>query len=131
MDDLERALAAAASGRTLAWSESVREALERVDHAFAHHVTVTEAPDGLLAEVVEEAPRLAHRVTSIKADHVTIEDAVRQLLKSVSTHPPVEPDEVVDITDGALDVLGRIVQHRHLGADLVYQAFNVDIDACD
>jgi hypothetical protein len=28
-------------------------------------------------------------------------------------------------------VLAGIVRHRHLGADLVYEAFNVDIEAAD
>jgi hypothetical protein len=38
---------------------------------------------------------------------------------------------VGQVRELVLDVLRQIGHHRHLGADLVYQAYNVDIEASD
>ncbi|HKO84267.1 MAG TPA: hypothetical protein VJ140_06835, partial [Actinomycetota bacterium] len=46
--------------------------LERLAEVFAVHVEVTEAPGGLYQEILENAPRLANRVTRFRREHAEI-----------------------------------------------------------
>jgi len=39
--------------------------------------------------------------------------------------------EIPKVRERVVEVLAGIVRHRHLGADLVYEAFSVDIEAAD
>ena len=47
---------------------------------------------------------------------------------SSPTSPPPSP---ADLRTAALRVLERLARHRHLGADLVYEAYQVDIGPAD
>ncbi|HEV2824100.1 MAG TPA: hypothetical protein VG035_02680, partial [Actinomycetota bacterium] len=53
-------------------------ALERLREVFAVHVEVTEAPGGLYHEIMENAPRLANRVTRFRREHAEITDGIRR-----------------------------------------------------
>ena len=131
MDQVERSIVAAATGRVAEWSAAVRAAMENLSNAFEHHMKVTEASDGLLAEVMQEAPRLARRVDIIKADHATIGAALEGVQRTLRQGDAADDVGVRRLTDDVISLLSQLVQHRHLGADLVYEAYNVDIDAAD
>ncbi len=129
MVDLEAALAGTASADPAAWGRSVEHAAHGVRDAFARHVTVTEGPDGLFEEVTERAPRLAHRVKKLCDDHVHLAGECERLLQRVAA--VADGDGVVEVRDTGVALLAGLVRHRHLGSDLVYDAYNVDIDAAD
>src|SRR4051794_21330039 len=58
--NVEVALATpAVSGRAPVWVTDVGAALYRLRGALEHHIEVTENPDGILAQIVQLAPRLA------------------------------------------------------------------------
>jgi len=129
MADLEAALAGPASADTTAWGRSVEQATEGVRTAFARHVAVTEGPDGLFAEVTERAPRLAARVRKLCDEHVQLGGECDRLLQRLTALG--DGDGVTEVRDAGVTLLAGIVRHRHGGADLVYDAYNVDIDAAD
>ena len=52
--------------------------LERHQMVFAVHVEVTEAPGGLYQEILENAPRLANRVTRFRREHDDITEGIRR-----------------------------------------------------
>jgi hypothetical protein len=127
---VERALSGPAGGdRAAAWSKELGEELTDLSAALDLHVVTTEAPDGLLADIVMAAPRLAHRVELTKADHVSL----RRLLADAfaSLDGASSDGGVSEARDRVVDLLTALVRHRHLGADLVYEAYNVDIEASD
>lgn len=130
IDLLERSLATPASGREAEWSAAVAAELRRLQGAFANHVSATEAPDGLYSEIMHAAPRLAHQIGRLRDDHLVITSALDRLVDRVPTagDPAVDVDTV---REECVDALARIVRHRHLGAELVYDAYNVDIEASD
>jgi hypothetical protein len=131
MTEVERAVAAPASGgRIGTWTEQLSTALESLHRAFDHHVAVTEGPDGLLEDVMSRAPRLAHRISLITEDHVSITEAIEKLHMSLLA-APVREEEVEGLSSSVFELLARIAHHRHLGADLVYEAYDVDIEAGD
>ena len=126
MQELEAA-AARASGQP-DWRDEVESALTALMTALDHHVAEIEAPNGLFDEVVDRAPHLQPRVTSLREDHERLRKACRNALDTARIRPGP--------TAGAmrrkiLTVLGRLSAHRQDGAELLYDAHNVDLPAGD
>lgn len=127
---VERCLATAAHGRVAAWSAELREELTNLAAALEQHIELTEAEDGLFEDIVASAPRLAHRVDKAREDHVVLRAAVLRALEGL---PPGDGGDagVAPTRDRVVELLTALVRHRHIGADLVYEAYNVDIEASD
>ena len=117
---LERSLAAP---RSDTWAKQVAEDLHELRSALTHHIELTEADNGLLSQIVEDAPRLVPDVEIIMADHTELCEAVDLALDIVDQ----SADRVHDVRSTVLDLLGRLYAHRQRGADLVFDAYNVDI----
>lgn len=127
---VERALSSAAHGRVAAWSKDLRAELTTLSTALDQHVALTEAPDGLLADIETSSPRLVHRVQKARDEHVILRAAVMRAIEGL---PPGDGGDagVGPSRDRVVELLTALVRHRHLGADLVYEAYNVDIEAMD
>jgi hypothetical protein len=126
---VERSLSSAARGRVKAWSTDLRDELANLSTALEQHIASTEAPDGLLADITQAVPRLAHRVQRTRDDHVVLRAALAAAIESLPDGDDEGP--VQNARTKVVELLTAIVHHRHLGADLVYEAYNVDIEAGD
>jgi hypothetical protein len=125
--DLERALAGAARGRAQPWADSVRATLVRVRETFAAHIDVTEGADGLYQEVLAQAPRLSGAVNRLQHEHADIASALAEVHDRLD-EPMSDADAWVEsIRDAAITLMGLLVRHRQRGADLVYEAYDVEI----
>ena len=122
--ELEAAIAAAAPGREAAWREQVGAALDRLTMSFTHHVTATEGPDGLFEQVRRRAPRLDGRCRRLIRDHHSIVEELTAALASLD-------GDVAETRERVLTLLARLARHRQLGADLVYEAYDVDLGGSD
>ena len=125
--DLERALAGGARGRAQAWAELVRATLVRVRETFAAHVDVTEGADGLYQEVLAQAPRLSGAVNRLQHEHVEIASALDEVDNRLDASMSDADTWVESIRDAAVTLMGLLVRHRQRGADLVYEAYDVEI----
>lgn len=125
MTALEQALAAPTPGRAGAWAERVDAALGELAADFGEHVTATEGPDGLHGAVLAAAPRLSNSVNRLVVEHAVIADLVGDLLRLVRL--PVADGEVTAVRDLGTALLSRLARHRQQGADLIYQAYQVDL----
>lgn len=125
IDRVESAIAAPVPGREDGWREDLHRQLSAMGDALAQHIVTTEDAGGLLDEILEAAPRLAHRVERARADHERITAGV------VDAQEAVRSASVDDVRDRVVSVLGELIRHRQLGSDLVFEAFNVDIEAAD
>lgn len=123
---LEAALAAPASD--LRWPEGLGNALAALRATIDEHVTATEAPGGTIDQLRGRAPRLSNQIDRLVDEHATITVDAEHLLERLE-HAPTQrtPDETAAIREQALELLGAIVRHRHLGADLLYEAYDVDL----
>lgn len=119
---LERAIAAPAQDLEL-WRKQVDQDLETLRVALTQHVDITEGDSGLLAQILQDAPRLASAVDVILADHAELCEAV-DLTQDILDQTP---DRTLDIRGAVIDMLSLLTTHRHRGADLVFDAYNVDI----
>lgn len=106
-----------------AWWRAVEGPLARLSVAFERHVALTEKPGGLFAEIIEDAPRLAHACRDLELEHEAIRGAlaaIRKLgAKAEEAGAPVA------------EVLGMLGQHRHRGANLLFEAYSVDVSTGD
>ena len=109
-----------------------------VDHAVARiseHVTQTEGPGNILDEILAIAPRLERRVEQMKLDHENLEKAADRLALAVADLATSDDDltaadaedNAIAVRNHAVDVMGQIARHRQRGADLIYEAYQVDL----
>ena len=104
------------------WRKRLRRELIKLARAADDHVVETEAPNGLLAEIVEEAPRLWREADGLRAEHLMLVQECACVLGQVEgSGSPLSLRRQVNT------LLGRFERHRYRGADLVYEAFDVDI----
>ena len=103
------------------WRSGLSRAVAQLRAAFSAHVDDTEGPDGHYAGLVQHAPRLARGVNDLVVEHRDVLEAFNAL---EDTMQRVSPDRVRRQT---AYVLSQFSRHRHRGADLVYEAYVVDI----
>jgi hypothetical protein len=121
---LERALAGAA-GDGRGWARRVDEAAAQLAGDFEVHVAVTEGTDGLYQDLHRTAPRLASPVAELTADHGLVRERIEGLRACLDK---VEgPGDVARVRELGTDLIGVLLRHRQRGADLVYEAYQVDI----
>lgn len=119
--EFERAIAVPSADPD--WRRQVALRLARLREAFAEHISVTEGDDGLYAELLVAAPRLARAVGVLVREHVMIARALDRYAARLG-----EQDvEVERLRGWATDLLRELSRHRQRGADLVYEAFATDI----
>ncbi len=124
---LEQAAARPAVAREEQWLTGVIEALEALEVDIVDHIEITERRDGLYAEIVEAAPRLSHKVQVLRGEHPEMQEATWNL-KARLTGARAGDALSVDEARGEIQhLLGRLVEHRQLGADLVWEAYSRDI----
>lgn len=103
------------------WRQGAAESLNWMVEAFADHVSVTEGADGLYAELLDHAPRLARGVYVLTREHAALSRAMDAVVQRVSGG---DPD---NLRVWASDLLRELARHRQRGADLVYEAYQTDI----
>lgn len=125
---LEMAISSPAAGRAQNWSAQVTKDMVGVRDAFDQHVIVTEKPGGLYEEIMERAPRLAGTVKRLQDEHPSIGESVSTLLGRLEAEEVDTPAWPLDrARDDLQRLIGAVVRHRQKGADLVWEAYNVDI----
>ena len=107
------------------------EALADLEGEIADHVEITERDDGLYAEIVDTAPRLSRKVQQLRDEHPEMQEATSRLKARLQAAPVDDAQAVDEARDEIQRVLGRLVKHRQLGADLVWEAYNRDIGGVD
>ena len=127
---LEQGISSPAAGRIPEWSTTVTKEMVSLRDAFEQHVIVTEKPGGLYEEIMERAPRLAGKLRRLQDEHPSVAQRIGEALDRVEGGEVGGEDSSWPL-DRARDdlqrLLGSIVRHRQSGADLVWEAYNVDI----
>ena len=142
--NLEQEIASPARGRVADWAADVTKALLNLQMAFDEHVIAAERPGGLYDEVLEKSPRLAGQVRRLRDEHPVIGDAITEDLDRLAqpvaddkSDAPTGPDDaadqdpVDDVRDDLQRLMGLVVRHRQRGADLVWEAYNLDIGGAE
>jgi len=100
-----------------------RDLLEPVRAALTEHRHATEGEQGLYADVVLDAPRLARMVDGLVAEHGELDTAIASLAQAAE-RTDMDAEALRADAQRILDGLDR---HRQLDSDLVYEAYATDI----
>ncbi len=104
------------------WRDHLVHRLDQLRVALDQHIEEVEGDEGLLAGLVVDAPRLANQIEKLQHEHPMLsellDETVAHLKEGVGTD---------EIRDEVLRLLFDLVRHRQRGADLVYEAYGVDI----
>jgi hypothetical protein len=125
--DVHSALEAPQYPSFSAWAAGVVDALFKLRGAFGEHMLVTEGVGGLYEDVMERAPRLSNRIVELRADFELILDKLQSDLVALAD-PGAAATTVKAAVAGTLET---IADHRKKEADLIYEAYVVDIGAED
>jgi chromosome segregation ATPase len=112
------------------WLEDLAEALARLTTTFDEHVEMVEGENGLLEEIKEIAPQLKSEMDQMHTEHReihTLLDSIKTSVKDASA----TPDASGATRHQVRNLLSSLAEHRQRGADLVYDAYNVDISVGD
>ncbi|HEU4527096.1 MAG TPA: hypothetical protein VFT80_04130 [Actinomycetota bacterium] len=123
----EEALSGPASGREDAWAREVVGALAHLRETIEDHIEVTERPGGLYDEILQNAPRMATAVQRLREEHPALRDATSDAIARLRTTPIGTTWSLEDARDDIQRLFGNVVRHRQHGADLVWEAYNLDI----
>ncbi len=125
---LEEAISSPAAGRIPQWTAQVLKEMGEIRDAFDQHVIVTEKPDGLYEEILQRAPRLENGIGRLKDEHPDITHAIGEMIARLEqTEIGGVEWPLDDARDDLQRFIGRVIRHRQNGADLVWEAYNVDI----
>jgi len=140
-------LALAAPGRQELWVERVSAALKELAGEFQDHVVLMEGPEGLNVRLIRKWPRLAHKVEGLTKEHAILTRLIEDFSTLVdqaqgsseqgeSMQGSESPDDTMpggwdEVRERGTNLLGALVRHRQRGADLVYEAYAVDIGGQD
>lgn len=130
MTQLEQALAEPAAGDATAWQDGVRAVTDDLAEAMDEHVEETERPDGLFDELTAIAPRLSERMNRLRDEHPRLLERLAALRAALDSDPggadPAAPARIAGVA-----LLGELFRHRQSGADLLYEAYWVDVSTGD
>jgi iron-sulfur cluster repair protein YtfE (RIC family) len=110
------------------WTVRVADALQGMRQAFDSHVTEVEHDEGLLPQLRHDSARLSNAIDRMYAEHITIGaelDDAAELIRNCGGDCGTTMVEA--IREAVVDVLRSVSRHRQRGADLVYEAYHVDI----
>jgi hypothetical protein len=129
MARLEEDLARPASAQD--WLGRVEAGLADLRLALDAHIGEVESHDGLLAEIVDVAPRLSGQTEELRHQHMALLGAWLRAEATVRAAREDGPAARALVRRRVVALIGRLTRHRQAGSDLVYEAYNVDIAASD
>lgn len=128
MSGLEIALATPVAQRD-AWLHRVTEALNSVHDVWTRHIVDTEAPGAFLDELTTESPRLSTPASRLRREHTDVLAQITRAEKRISMPPNSDDYDrwAEELRAELTSLLVALARHRQRGADLIYEAFDVDI----
>ena len=122
-------LAVSAPGSTgPKWRSSVLTRINEVCVALEDHIVEVEGSGGFADDISAHAPRLIGMMNALNEEHDELRQMVVQLREVVGRKTDkLSKDKVAAVRKKVQSWLGRIARHQQKGADIVYEAYNVDI----
>lgn len=116
---------AAPVARREEWQERVQVALTELSHDFREHIALTEGEGGLYEDVQRTSPRLSGQVRRLTDEHGRYAAHLDSLLARLDGAGPV--GDLLAFREEVTALMGQLVRHRQAGADIVFEAYEVDI----
>lgn len=111
-------------GRAPEWTAQVAVAVQGLARSWETHVALNEVRGGLFDQVVADAPRVAPAVARLRREHADVAGRLAAAGQLLASDLPGAPEEARELLTA---LLATIIGHRQRGADMIYQAYHVDI----
>ncbi len=108
------------------WRLGVAARLIALGDAFREHVAETEGAGGLYDEMEDIAPHVQGKARRLREEHPPLTSAIADATARFATPLP-EGTDLDALRDDMQRLMGRLVRHRQHGADLVWDAYELDI----
>jgi hypothetical protein len=125
VDHLEQVLALA-QGQTVLTDE-IRDLLDRVKADLAVHRALAEGRQGLHVDIVRSSPRHAHAIRRLNAEHRALAAHINELCTQAANRVFDGGVAMERLRSCAQDLVREITRHRQREADVVYEAYDLDI----
>jgi hypothetical protein len=125
--DVEVAISGPAAGRMPQWAAEVLKRLAILRDNLNEHIEAAERPGGLYDEIINLAPHLSGKTRRLREEHPVLRDRTAELLERLESRPIRDEQDLHDTREDVQRLLGKIVHHRQMGADLIWEAYNLDI----
>ena len=126
MNGVESVLSSALAGRTGAWAKELQPLMTDLRDAVNRHVAVTEGPGGLFEQIQTDAPHCSPAVQKLHGEHESFQTEIDEVLGKLDTGAD-DPVAMGAVREQVTSLVGRLVRHRQRGADLIHDAYEVDI----
>ena len=107
------------------WRIEIEAAVADLDGSLRDHIAQIEGPDGLFVEILNQAPHLEPIVETLRKEHRGMAEACNDALGRAADWSPQRLRRRVNA------LLVRLALHRQTGAELLFDAYNVDIAGGD
>jgi hypothetical protein len=108
------------------WRRGVVVRLAALGDAFREHVAETEGAGGLYDEMEDIAPHVQGKARRLREEHPPLTMAIAETTARFAASFP-EGTDLDAVRDDVQRLMGRLVRHRQHGADLVWEAYALDI----
>lgn len=130
LHDLELRAGSPAPGREAQWLGEVLHALDALDETLARQHENSAEGDSILSDIQRDQPRLHNRVVQLRRDSRDVHEAVSRLHTQLEATPP-DAIHFSDVRQQLDRVATELRYQRAREADLIYEAFNIDLGAGD
>lgn len=131
MHVLESALAKATPRREPAWRTAVVTALGVLERTMQEQSVELCGDEGLLADLLREAPRLDNRIEDLRREYSDLVDQISSLREEFLSEDEEHLPNVSDVRQQLTLLLTVLRDFQSRETDLIYEATQVDIGAID
>ena len=128
---LEVCAATAAPGRETDWRSRVRAALESLEDALGEQAQHSAVSDSTLSDIEQEEPRLRNRVIQLRQHYSGLYRRVSELRSQLDEPTASDGIDFADIRRRLERLAAELRYQQAREADLVYEAYTVDLGAGD
>jgi hypothetical protein len=125
IDRLERVLAVAKGQNVI--SDEIRDLLDQVKADLAVHRALAEGRHGLHLDIVRSSPRHAHAVHRLNAEHRLLAARANELCVHAASRVFDGGVAMEQLRTCAQALIREIARHRQREADLVHEAYDLDL----
>lgn len=106
--------------------DSFGSALRDLLATLRRHVEESDAPDGLIAQVIDDAPLFARQAEQLRGEHDGLLEVANDLIERAEAGDAIE-----SLVADARELARRLSEHRQRGTDLLLNAYMLDMSASD
>lgn len=109
------------------WRSELHQGLVSLEDVLADHISETEVDGGFLDELVETSSgRLQTPVARLRAEHTELQAHLKKVRARAEDHSHPEA-----LRASVRALVDRLEEHYDHGADLLWEAYGVDLGAAD